>query len=156
MRLPGSGLHIDNPAWPLIQAVLSYWGTTDAVGAAGGISVIDSRCTGVLLEPSYEGLTLKLLGSAAAGQAREIFAHNLATGQLSVNPANPFTDNTGAVYQVPAGTRFCIVSLGGGGGGSEILEMLMSPRISFYEGWQDELGLAFTVWTVVHPVSGIL
>jgi len=154
LQIPSSGLYIDNPAWPLLQAVLSYWGTTDAAGAAGGTSVIDSRCTGALTQPSFEGLTLKLLDSAAAGQAREIFAHNLATGELSVNPANPFTDNTGAVYQVPAGTRFCVLSLGGGGGGIEILEQLLSPRASLYEGWLDELGIDFTVWAVTHPATG--
>lgn len=37
MRVPSSGLKIDNPAWPLLQALVSYWGVTDNDGASRGV-----------------------------------------------------------------------------------------------------------------------
>lgn len=29
------------------------------------------------------------------------------------------------------------------------------PLVSLYEGWQDELGIDFTVWTVTNPATGV-
>ena len=113
MRLPQSGLPIDNPAFPLLQGLTTYWGVTTGAGAATGTTVVDALCGTAGLEPSYVGQKVRLLSGDAAGQERDIAVHALATGTLTV--ASAFTDFNGAVYQVPGGTRFCIIPGGGGG-----------------------------------------
>ncbi len=110
MRIP-SGLHIDSPAWPLLQALISYVGQTSANGNAAGTTIIDVALD---FEPSYDGLTIKILSGNAAGQARTI-QHHPATNTITVGVA--FTDNVGAAVQIVAGTRYCILSSIGGGGG---------------------------------------
>jgi hypothetical protein len=112
MRLP-TGLRIDSPAWPLLQAHISYIGITTAAGSAFGTSLVDALCSTAGQQPSYHSLMVKLLDGPAAGQARLIQTHALATGTLTW--VDPFTDYTGAVYQVPANIKFVIISAGGGG-----------------------------------------
>lgn len=114
MRVSLSGLKLDNPALPLLRAQVTYQGTTDIIGNAFGTTIQDTLCSTVGLQPSYAGQILKLLSSDAAGQIRTIAIHALATGILSI--AAPFTDFNDAVYQVPAGTQFVILSSSGGGG----------------------------------------
>ena len=152
MRVPQSGLRIDSPAWPLLQAGISYWGVTDAVGLVTGLSLIDSLCSTAGLQPNFRGLGVKLLSGDAAGQVRAIPLHNLATGEITVGSA--FTDYNGAIYQVPAGTRFCIGAVGvvGGGGPVAPATILSSPFI--VETWQDVLGIDFTIWNVTVTGTG--
>ena len=107
MRIPQSGLVINNPAWPLLQTMISYWGTTDAIGDALGLTLIDSQCGTAGLQPSYVGQIVKVLGGGAAGQVRIIDTHNLATGTIAV--VNPWTDSTGVVQQIAASTDFVII-----------------------------------------------
>lgn len=108
MRTP-QGFHIDNPAWPLVQAQISYWGMTSAAGNVLGTTLIDANLAN---EPSYQGLSIKLLDGGAAGQVRPVQVH--AGGTLTVAPA--FTNSAGAVVQVVAGTRFVVLSAASGGG----------------------------------------
>lgn len=117
MKVP-SNLHIDNPAYPLLQGLTTYWGTTSAAGNAFGTTLQDARCSTAGLQPSYVGQSVRLLSGNAAGQTREISVHALATGIITV--ASAFTDYNGAVYQVPAGTLFCIIPAGGGGGAGPV------------------------------------
>lgn len=136
------------------MALTSYWGVTTSAGNAFGTSLIDVMCSAVGQQPNYEGLPCVLLGSAAAGQQQTVWAHNLATGELSF--ANPFTGPTGAVVQIPTGTRFVILPIGGGGGGpGPSPGGSYGPLISFCETWQDELGIDFTVWTTTDPATGV-
>ncbi|MDP2730321.1 MAG: hypothetical protein Q8O55_07555 [Dehalococcoidales bacterium] len=109
MKIP-SGLFLDNPAWPLLQAHISYFGTTTAAGNAGGTSLI---CAGLALEPSYDGLSVKILTGGAAGQVRTIQIHGGATILVGVG----FTDSAGAAQLIAAGTGFVILSSMAGGGG---------------------------------------
>ena len=152
-KVPLSGLKLDSPAWPLLQALTTYWGITTAPGSAFGTSLIDGLCGTAGIQPSYAGQTCLLLGGDAAGQAQPIGGHALGTGTLSF--ANAFTDYNGAVYQVPAGIRFCILPLiPGGGGPGPLPGPSASPKVSFVETWQDELGIDFTVWTATNPAGG--
>lgn len=110
MRVP-PGFYVDNPAWPLVQTVISYWGITSANGNALGTTLVDANLAN---EPGYAGLAIKPIDGDAAGQVRPIAIHDLVTGTITV--AAPFTDNAGAVVQILAGTRFVIISIAGGGG----------------------------------------
>jgi len=105
MRVPLSGLKIDNPAFPLLQALISYWGTTDNNGNVGGTTI---RCGGLALEPPYDNHALKILSGASAGQTKDITVHPAGTDTLTV--ASAFTNVTGAAQQILAGTRFVVLS----------------------------------------------
>ena len=111
MKLP-SGLRIDDPAWPLLQAHVSYWGITSAAGNALGTSLVDA---GLANEPSYDGLSVKILSGPAAGQVRTVQVHGAASTTLVVGVA--FSNSVGAVQQIGAGTLFVILSSVAGGGG---------------------------------------
>ena len=105
MRIPQSGLQIDNPAFPLLQALISYWGTTDSDGAIGGTTI---RCGGLATEPPYENHALKILTGPSAGQTRDLTLHPPGTDTLTV--ADAFTNVTGAAQQITAGIRFVVLS----------------------------------------------
>ena len=105
MRTPGSGLHTDNPAWPLLQALISFWGVTDADGAIGGTTI---RCGALALEPSYANHALKILSGGASGQIRDITTHPAGTDTVTVVEA--FSNAAGAAQQITAGTLFVILS----------------------------------------------
>ena len=104
MRTP-SGLRIDSPAWPLLQALISYWGTTDNDGNVAGTTI---RCGGLATEPPYENHALKILSGPSAGQTRDLTLHPAGTDTLTV--ANAFTNVTGAAQQITAGIRFVVLS----------------------------------------------
>ena len=108
MRTP-AGLRIDSPSWPLLQAHISYWGITSAVGLATGTTL---ECADLANEPSYVGLSVKILDGGAAGQVRAIQA--IVAGVITVAPA--FTNAVPAAQQIAAGTRFVILSAAGAGG----------------------------------------
>lgn len=110
MRLPQSGLRIDNPSWPLIQGQISYWGVTSANGNALGTTFV---CADLDNWPTYVPLSAKMLTGPSAGQVRTMLAH-AAGGIITVDAA--FTDAAGAAQQIVAGTLFCILSGGSGGG----------------------------------------
>jgi len=144
---------IDDPAWPLVQAVISYWGTTSAAGNAFGTSIIDGQCTTAQNQPSYEGLPCKILDGPSAGQMQIVWAHNLVTGELSF--ANPFTNPAGLPQQQAASIRFVILSVTGGGGGpGPSPGGSYGPTVHLCETWQDELGIDFTIWTTTNPATG--
>jgi len=107
-------MKIDSPAFPLYRAQVTYEGITDVIGNAFGTTLQDTLCSTAGQQPSYAGLSVKLMSGDAAGQVRPIAIHNIANGQITVAAA--WTDFNGAVYQVPARTRFTILSSGGGGG----------------------------------------
>lgn len=103
MKLPQSGLILDNPAFPLIQAEISYIGRTSANGNAGGTTFV---CADLANEPSYVGQSVKMLGGLPAGQLRDLTIHAGATQTVDL----AFTDPTGAATQILAGTLFVILS----------------------------------------------
>ncbi len=106
MKVPDNGIYIDNPAYPLVKALISYWGITSSDGNAGGTTLI---CLGLASDPSYIGQKVKVLNGASAGQVRTIIATTTgATGTVTVD--SPFTDNTDTVSQIVSGTRFVILS----------------------------------------------
>jgi len=118
-----------------MRAVISYEGVTTAVGAATGDTLVDA---GLASEPSYAGLSVKILGGGAAGQVGFVTTH--VGGTLAVS--TPFTDAAGAVQQIVAGTPFVILSPNGGA--PRIIELLeavlrQNPLESFWEPWQDEV-----------------
>lgn len=111
MRLPISGLKIDNPAFPLLQAEISYWGITDAAGNAFGTTFV---CADLDNWATYLGLAVKILDGPAGGQVRPLQAH--AVGGI-ITVASAFTNAAGAAQQITAGIRFCILSATAGAGG---------------------------------------
>jgi len=104
MKVP-SGLRIDNPAWPLLQALVSYWGVTDADGNVGGTTIL---CGDLALEPSYANHALKILSGPAAGQTRDVTLHPAGTNTVTV--ANAFSNVGGVPQQITAGILFVIIS----------------------------------------------
>ena len=137
MRLP-SGLHVDNPAWPLLQATITYWGFTSAAGNALGTTMTEANLAN---EPSYVGLSVKLLDGPAAGQVRQIASH--IGGTLTVVPG--FTNPAGAAQQVGAGVRFIILSVGGGGAPAPPL----APSIGLWMFGQCDAGMAASTTVLV-------
>ncbi len=101
--LTPNGLLIDSPAKPLLDADVSYWGITTAIGNAGGTTLV---CAGLAFEPSYVNKPVKLMNGNAAGQIFRITTHAGAT----ITVANGFTDSAGNPVQVLAGTLFVIRS----------------------------------------------
>lgn len=112
MRVPDSGMQIDNPAFPLLQVGISYWGITSGDGNVGGTTIV---CADLGNQPSFVGHSIKILDGPAWGQERELTNHVPATGTETVGAA--FTEPTGGVQQIIAGTRFVIKGMAGGGGG---------------------------------------
>lgn len=149
MRLSLSGLKADNPARIAAEASVSFQGTTDNIGAATGLTI---RCGALANEPSYANHALKLLNGAAAGQVRDIALHPAGTDTITVSSA--FTDNTGAVVQVPAGVRFFVISippaiaeLG------DMVDYLWIPKVQMAESWQT-LAIDPVIWTPTDPATG--
>ncbi|MDP2730200.1 MAG: hypothetical protein Q8O55_06945 [Dehalococcoidales bacterium] len=152
MRTPGN-IYIDQPSFAIIQALISYWGVTSSAGNAFGTSLIDVMCGTTGQQPNYEGLPCKINSGGAAGQVQTVWAHNLATGELTF--ANPWTDYNGAVQVIAANTRFLIGSFPGGGGGpGPAPGGNYGPTVFLAETWQDELGIDFTRWTTTNPATG--
>jgi hypothetical protein len=143
MRIP-SNIRVDSPAWPLLQAYISYVGITTGAGSAFGTTLVDALCSTASLQPSYQGLMVKLLDGNAAGQIRLIQTHALATGTLTV--VDPFTDYTGAVYQVPANTKFVIISVGGGGAAPA---PILAPSIGLWMFGECDPAMAGSTTTLV-------
>lgn len=106
MKIPG-GVYIDNPAYPLLQELVSYWGITSGAGAANGSTLISSELAN---EPSYLGHLVKVLSGDAAGQVRQIVNDTTnATGTVVVD--SPFTDSGGNAEQITASTLFVVISI---------------------------------------------
>jgi hypothetical protein len=146
MRTP-AGLYIDNPAFPLLQAYISYWGITDGLGAVTGTTIV---CNDLANEPSYAGHQVKLLTGPSAGQSSRIDTHIGNT--LTVPWA--FTDATGVATQVVAGTIFVILTESWGLDIAALIALLvgaLSPTRSLLETWQDVLGINPNIWTVTNP-----
>jgi hypothetical protein len=124
---------------------------TTGPGAGTGLTLVDASLVGL---PSKVGQYVIIVDGGATEQVRVVTGHVLATGALTVD--RPFTNNAGAVQQILLGTRYYIIpapfSLTGP---VAILDMLTRRRVSLYEGWQDELGIDFTVWTVVNSATGV-
>lgn len=111
MRIPQSGLRIDDPAFPLLQAGLAFWGVTTGAGNALGTTF---TCADLDNFPTYVGNRVKMIGGGADGQDRLMMIH-AAGGIITVDA--PFTNAAGAAQQIPAGQLFVILSNSGGGGG---------------------------------------
>lgn len=142
MKIPGSGLRIDNPAFPLLQTAISYWGISDAPGSALGTTLI---CGDLANQPSFDGLALKILSGPSAGQVKPIATHIAGTNTLRV--ADAFRDNAAAIVQIVANTRFVILSASGGGAAPPPL----SPSIGLWMFGECAPGMAASVNTLVMP-----
>lgn len=145
MKLPG-GLYVDNPAWPLLQAHISYQGITTAAGNVLGTTLVDALCSTAGQQPSYVGLAIKILDGPSAGQVRVIAIHTLATGTITV--AQPWTNPAGAVQQIAASTRFVILSISGGGGAPA---PPLAPSIGLWMFGVCDPGMAASLNTLVMP-----
>lgn len=140
MRLPPGAVHIDQPSFPLLRAHISYYSITSANGNVLGTTVVD---VGLVNEPSYVGLPIKVLNGNAAGQVRAIVTQ--AGNTITVD--NAFTDAAGAVVQIVAGTEFVILSLTGGAGGGPP----PAPGISLWMFGICDPGMVASLDTVVCP-----
>ena len=89
----------------LFQALVSYWGVTDADGNVGGTTIL---CGDLALEPSYANHALKILSGPAAGQTRDVTLHPAGTNTVTV--ANAFSNVGGVPQQITAGILFVILS----------------------------------------------
>ncbi len=111
MKIPQSGIMIDNPAFPLLRSLISYWGITSGAGAALGNTLV---CADLDNEPSYVGQQVKILSGPAAGQ--EGFIQTKAAGGiLTILPSSGllgFTNAAGALQQITGGVLFVILSNG--------------------------------------------
>jgi hypothetical protein len=143
LRVPQSGIRIDEGSFPLLQAEIVYMGTTSGNGNALGTTLV---CADLDNHPTYAGSgnRVKILTNGAWGQDREIMTH-AAGGILTV--AQPFTDNTGAAQQILASTLFVILSSTGGGGGAGPV----SPGIGLWMLGVCDPGMAGSTTTVVCP-----
>lgn len=158
MKTPGSGTVISNPAFYLLQALISYWGTTDNDGNVGGTTI---RCGDLALEPSYGNHALKILSGPSAGQTIDITTHPAGTDTITVIAA--FTNVTGAAQQILAGTRFVVLSKTPAIAEIAALTALVvaltgdvwglhEPTESLIETWQDLL-IDPNIWTVTDPAG---
>ena len=142
MRIPQSGLRIDSAAWPLLRSQVSYWGITSGPGNALGTTFV---CADLDNWPTYVPLSVKMLTGPSAGQVRAMQVH-AAGGIITV--ANPFTNAAGAVQQLVAGTLFCILSAGGGGGAGPL-----APSIGL---WMfGEVSPAAPGSVTIHPIPNL-
>jgi hypothetical protein len=142
MRIPQSGLKIDSPAFPLLQASVAYWGVTSGVGNALGTTLV---CADLDNHPTYVGNTIKILSGGAWGQDRPIRAH-AAGGILTV--ANPFTNAAGAAQQIAPNTLFVILSNLGGSG---VSPGPPSPSVGLWMFGICDPGMAGSTTTIVCP-----
>ncbi|MBA7485438.1 hypothetical protein ES707_20984 [subsurface metagenome] len=94
-----NGLRIDDPAFPLLQAFISYWGPTTANGGAGGATLI---CADLVNQPEFDGNQAVIISGPYGGQARDI---NGTTLLGTVTPASNF----GGV--ITANTIFAILPI---------------------------------------------
>lgn len=105
MRVPDSGLYLDNPAKPLLRALISYQGITDAAGAVDGGTLV---CGGLANEPPYDDHFIKILAGNAAGQVRLIKSH--VGNTLYFDRGFQDTVAAGGFIQIGAGIPFIILS----------------------------------------------
>lgn len=146
MKIPQSGIKIDEGSFYMLQAGIAYWGVTSAAGNALGTTLV---CADLDNHPTYVGNRVKVLTGGAWGQDKNIKAH-AAGGILAIDP---WTNAAGAPQQIGAGTPFIILS----NTGLSVLDLLTltkAPTINMYEGWQDEAGIDPAVWTVTDPATG--
>ena len=138
MRTP-TGFYTDQPAFPIIETIISYWNVTSGAGNALGTTVI---CANLANEPNYAGLPIKVLDGPAAGQVRIVASHIGAT----ITVAAAFTNAAGVAQQIAAGTRFVILSIAGGGGASPAPP---SPGIGLWMFGVCDPGMAASLNTLV-------
>ncbi len=147
MRLPG-GFKIDDPGYACVRAVYVVDGVTTAAGDAAGTTLVDSALAG---GAPCDGLLVKLLDTAAAGQVRGIVAH--APGSATLGVDRPFTNSAGAPVQVPVGAHYVI--LAAESLSAALLGVLATGNPpSLQETWQDEAGIDLTVWAPTDPATG--
>lgn len=94
-----SGLRIDNPAWVLVQLLCSYWGITDADGAALGATLL---CGDLVNQPDFDGNHVVIIDGAYGGQARDI------SGVTTAGVVTPASNFGGVIL---AGTTFAILPI---------------------------------------------
>ena len=91
-----SGLRIDNPAWVLLQALVSYWGVTDANGGAGGTTLL---CGDLVNQPDFDGNHVVVISGPYGGQARDISGTTLA-GTVTPHLAFGGVITTGTIFAI--------------------------------------------------------
>lgn len=134
--------------YELIRVLTAYQGITTADGAADGTTLIDSNLIG--RNDFITGKTILLMFGDARDEDLGAVGFDDTTGTITVEPV-------GFSAQIVAGTVFRILNISSVETKiSAILALLgqaSRPNIQLYEGWQDELGIDFTLWTVVNPAT---
>jgi len=150
MKIPQSGMYKDNPAWPLLQAVVSFWGNASGDGDASGLTLVCDGTLGLTTQPSYKGLPVKIMSGDAAGQVKTII-NDTTIGTIYV--ADPFTDSAGVVVQILNNTLFVILSAQEGPGGGDIKFLEGFGYIN--ESWEPA-NVDLNVWTPTHPATNLI
>lgn len=132
----------------LIRVLTAYSGITTADGAANGTTLIDSNLIG--RNNFVTGKTILIMFGNARDEDLGAVGFAPGTGTITVEPA-------GFSAQIVAGTIFRILNISSVETKISAIIALLSqvsrPKIELYEGWQDELGIDFTLWTVVNPAT---
>jgi len=103
-----SMLMLPNSIYPF-KVILE--GVATAIGAVTGTTLVSEILTAF---PSLSGKLVQIMSGTAFGCER-VATHVAGANTIAV--IDPFTDNTGAVVQIPAGTYFCVKELAGDPGG---------------------------------------
>ncbi len=129
----------------LSEALTTYMGLTDTIGAASGLTIVDTPLAAL---PSYAGQLVKILTGGSIGQVRTIVTHVGNTLLVDF----PFTDAAGAVQQIAVGTGYVIVSrLAVGGAVIGDIDFLTGfPFIN--EAWEPA-NIDLNIWTPTHPAT---
>ncbi len=129
----------------LSEAAITYMGLTDTIGAASGLTIVDTPLAAL---PSYAGQLVKILTGGSIGQVRTIVTHVGNTLLVDF----PFTDAAGAVQQIAVGTGYVIVSrLAVGGAIIGDIDFLTGfPFIN--EAWEPA-NIDLNIWTPTHPAT---
>jgi len=132
----------------LIRTLTAYQGITTANGAAGGTTLIDSNLIG--RNDFVTGKTILIMWGNAQDEDLGAVGFDPVTGTITVEPV-------GFSAQILAGIVFRILNISSVETKiSSILALLGQvgrPEVQLYEGWQDELGIDFTLWTVANPAT---
>jgi len=134
--------------YELIRVLTAYQGITTADGAADGSTLVDSALIG--RNDFVTGKTILIMYGDARDEDLGATAFNPVTGAITV-------EAVGFSAQIVAGTVFRILNISSVETKLSVLIALLGqvsrPTMELYEGWQDELGIDFTLWTPTHPAT---
>lgn len=137
----------------LVRVLIAYTGVATADGAADGTTIIDTfLINNPLISPTaIAEKTVLIVAGNARGEDRASILFNNANGTITL-------EGVGFSAQILAGTVFRIVNFSSADASLiaiilALLEGVSRPSMELYEGWQDELGIDFTLWTPTNPAT---